>query len=257
MDNISLSDLVGSNEARKQEALATLPDEDLMFAAMVINSRPIYTGTDLKNTALELAQLFLHCKSTMGAVQVASVIFEVVDPMSLLKALAPSNSSDSLSDKLDSISGLTHSVAFFDAALRAGMKKDAMQRAGASHDHFLMSLVKLASDTASIAVLASSGRSQVTKVALHRLVELGATNYLDDLFDNGSPFFFEDSTARLVIRNVSKSRVLNLASDPNCSFIYRDEAMSLLDPLEVQEIMDSTKHLNVRDTAERILKAMV
>lgn len=257
MNNISLSDLVGSNETRKKEALATLPDEDLMFAVMVINSRPIYPGNDLKNTALELAQLFLHCKSTMGAVQVSSVLFEVVDPASLVKALAvalspaSSNPRDSLSDKLDLISSLTHSNAFFDAALRAELLKTVSQ-----HD-LLVSLVKLSSDTATIAVLASSSRSQVAKAALHRLVELGAITHLDELFDNGSPFFYEDSTARLVIRSVSKNRVLDLASDPNCSFIYRDEAMSLLEPLEVQEIMDSTKHLNVRESAKLTLKAMV
>lgn len=262
MNNISLSDLVGSNETRKKEALATLPDEDLMFAVMVINSRPIYPGNDLKNTALELAQLFLHCKSAMGAVQVSSVLFEVVDPASLVKALAvalspaSSNSRDSLSDKLDLISSLTHSNAFFDAALRAELKRGALLKTVSQHD-LLVSLVKLSSDTATIAVLASSSRSQAAKAALHRLVELGAITHLDELFDNGSPFFYEDSTARLVIRSVSKNRVLDLASDPNCSFIYRDEAMSLLEPLEVQEIMDSTKHLNVRESAKLAFKAMV
>jgi hypothetical protein len=263
LNNISLSDLVGSNESRKREALAILPDEDLMFAVMVINSRPIYPGTDLENTALELARLFLHCKSTMGAIQVASVLFEVVDTSSLVKALAAahspssSNARESLSDKLNSVSGIAHSNAFFDAALRAEMKRVTSQRLGTSQEDLLISLVKLSSDTASIAVLASSIRSQVSKAALHRLVELGATNHLDDLFDNGSPFFYEDSTARLVIRNVSKSRVLGLASDPNCSFIYRDEAMRLLDPLEVEEIMGSTEHLNVRESAKLALKAMV
>lgn len=270
MDNLSLADLIGDNETRKQAALAALPDEDLMFAAMVINSEPIYPGVDMKKVAADLAALFLNCKSSMGASAVASVLFEVLGPSSLVSALCVATGMDSsqrarrasAENEVSShnvevrhILSVPHGQVFVDAALCAEYQRMSKVVRGEYYTGLLMALIKGGTDQAVLSLLAGSSRRPVSNAALCRLVELGAVSYLNDLFDAGQVFFHGDTTVRLVIDCVSHDRVLALASDHNCSFIYRDAAMRRLSRSEVQEILDSSGHRNVRESAELVLSS--
>jgi hypothetical protein len=71
----TFGDLFGPDERAIKTALETLGDGDLLLAAIVINTQPIYPGTDERLTAIRLADIFAHAKTPSGASQIAYALF--------------------------------------------------------------------------------------------------------------------------------------------------------------------------------------
>ncbi len=266
-EDLSLADLVGENEDRKEAALRVLPDADLLFAALIINSNPVYPGPDMANAARNLALLMANAKSYLGASQIAQAAFEVIEarhvisclcdvsglPAKVLAKTAEGSSLSLVEIKVQHVANLPHGAALIDAALHAESKRISLVKLGSPNLALLTALAGVSGDLTMLSHLASQVNATISEAALSRLVNLKATSHLDDLLDAGRVFFHHDSTARLVIKNVSKDKAAEIASDPNCSFIYRDEAMRQLDKETIEGILAASVHLNVQESARLVL----
>ena len=81
------SDLFGADETVLNTALEQLGDNDLLFAVLVINTRPVNHGTGERTTARRLADIFAHAKTSGGASQIAHELFRNIRPGLIIECL--------------------------------------------------------------------------------------------------------------------------------------------------------------------------
>lgn len=260
-----LGDLFDADDSVIEQALRTLADADLLLAAIIINTQPIYPGADEQRTAGRLADLLTNSKSVGGAAQLSQVVFEVVRPWYILEAVAVrteadfSGVQDGTYEKVrlvvSHIAALPYGAHVINAAINAEKRTiNAGWGRTKSSTSLMEVLAAHSNDAALLAGLLQHNRVEVSKVVVERLVELGARDELDTIATTGRlGLGFADSMARVIIANTSHVVKRSLAEKSDLSFIYRAAAMSHLSTEEIQEIVETSEHENVKNSAREEL----
>ena len=263
----TFGDLFGPDERAIKTALETLGDGDLLLAAIVINTQPIYPGTDERLTAMRLADIFAHAKTPSGASQIAYALFEHVRPDLVMVGLCLKTG---VSDKVITVIGKTRDLpsfyaqhilglpnhqVFFNAALAAEIRRTRTILSKHVSMGLLIELLKHSDDVNIILEAAKFHDNEVSVPALKRLIDLEASEAIDSLVRDGSfsSRYKTDTHCKLAISHASKETHLMLAKSHNLGFIYRREATRHLSSTELLHIAEGSRHENVRNSANREL----
>jgi hypothetical protein len=267
---MDLADIFSTDQNTSLEAVGVLPDEDLFFAALIINTQPIPFGRGEEDTATKLAQLCAHARTEPWAAQIAHAAFELVRPWFIVRALAyatgldsveveaqykAGNGYDMVGAHVDHIAALPHGHVFIHEAMYAEYRRIISGRQTHDDHTLLMRLVRHATDVEALRSYMCGAGKKVALVVLQRFVELGAQAEIDEIALNPGGFFHTDQGPRLAIANASKSVVEELAVRSNFSFIYRRAAMDRLTDTELTDIAINSEHENVRNSANEVLSA--
>jgi len=264
------SDLFGADETVLNTALEQLGDNDLLFAVLVINTRPVNHGTGERTTARRLADIFAHAKTSGGASQIAHELFRNIRPGLIVECLCERTGvSEEDIDKAkravgvdlikfytDHIAALPFGQVFISAALSAEMLRSRVARHAESSDSLVRGFLRLADDINVVKEAAWFTKHEIAVPAMDRLVELGATEVLDELVQDRGTLGLRiqrHDDARRMIAHASKATQLNLANESNLGFVYRQAAASQLHDTDLLRIAESTVHENVRNSANREL----
>jgi hypothetical protein len=266
----TFGDLFEGDETAIEAALTSLGDDDLLLAVLVINTQPIYPGTDERNTAYLLANIFAHAKTAGGAAQIAYALFEHVQPRLVVAGLCHStgleqpklgglNEAGTLDvTKLfaEHINALPFGQALINSALAAELRRVRSIRHAEPSTALVVGLLPYADDIDTVTQAAQFIGGGIPATALERLIELGATAVIDDLVGDGASLgirYRHDAPCRLAVANASNAVQLRLAKQTNLGYVYRQEATKHLSSAELLEIATGSPHQNVRDSANREL----
>jgi hypothetical protein len=266
----TLGDLFEADEAALRTALETLGDDDLLLAVLVINTQPIYPGTDERNTAYRLADIYAHAKTSGGASQIACVLFEHVRPdlvmvglcektgvpASVIAEMKRTVGVDLIKFYADHVAALPFGQTFINAALSAELRRIRYIRHAEPSTALVKGLLNHADDIDIVKEAAWFTRRDITIPAMGRLIELGATEAIDELLQDSGTLSLRlqhhDEASR-AIAHASRAVQRNLAKSPNLGFVYRQAAAAHLSDAELLHIAESTAHDNVRNSANREL----
>lgn len=266
----TLGDLFEADEAALRTALETLGDDDLLLAVLVINTQPIYPGTDERNTAHRLADIYAHAKTSGGASQIACVLFEHVRPdlvmvglcektgvpASVINEMKRTAGVDLIKFYADHVAALPFGQTFINAALSAEMRRIRYIRHAEPSTSLVTGLLKYADDINVVKEAAWFTRRDITVPAMGRLIELGATEAIDELLQDSGTLSLRlqrhDDASR-AIAHASRAVQRSLANTTNLGFVYRQAAAAHLSDAELLHIAESSSHDNVRNSANREL----
>jgi 3-dehydroquinate dehydratase len=267
---MDLADIFSTDLNTSLEAVSVLPDDDLFFAALIINTQPIQFGKGAEDTAAKLAQLCAHARTEPWAAQIAHAAFENARPWFIVRALAYATGLDSIEVEaqykagngydmvgahVNHIAALPHGQVFIHEAMHAEYRHVIAGRQTHDDHTLLMRLVRHATDSNALqSYMLGAGRKVAFEV-LQRFVELGSQTQIDKIALNPGGYFHTDQGPRLAIANASKSVVEELASRENFSFIYRRAALERLTDTEVTDVAANSAHENVRNSANEVLSA--
>jgi hypothetical protein len=267
---MDLADIFSKDHNISVEAIRVLPDDDLFFAALIINAQPIPFGRGEEDVAEKFSLLCAHASTESWASQITHTVFELVRPWFIVRALArvtgldtdavearykAERGYDMVGAHVDHIAALPFGHVFIHEAMYAEHRRVITDRQTHDDHTLLMRLVRHASDTEALRSYMLGAGKKVAFEVLQRFVELGAQAEIDEIALNPGAFFHTDQGSRLAIANASKAVAQELAARSYFSFIYRRAAMERLTDEEVTDIAVNSEHENVRNSANEVLSA--
>lgn len=234
------------------EALLGASDDDLLFAVILVNTTTAMGNLDRDSATALLASLFLVSKSEAGASALAPVMFEVVSPWPVLRAIAGQVAMADLPACVRIVSALPGGSALLNSAARALMVSS--PRSYATTLHHLLEHVTDASFIAQAVrdAAQSTGSRDLAMHAAELLKQRGCADECNS-FALKRPTWFDDTTWRAFAAGASSDVLNDIATDPEASFIEREYAQSLLPKWNLREIIALSQHENVRRSAQSVL----